>query len=537
MHFFYLSAFLLNLTVSVVLLVNFFTQKDTATFSKNVGWVKLSSSIVCIIFIWHPVFQNYFYLTSGILAFTLDAGCLVLLYKYRSPKKNSVTSLSFYKNKKFEELWESNPSYLSVKDIKIRYYKDESWVYQSPDGKYRTTLGIAEGNIFIEQAEGEVNLENTKAGLHFIEETVKYMELDNREYYYIADATKISKASLDSRKLVVEFHERNRNLKQFILVTNGFTRVLLKLMYPINPEVINNWITSDTIENALNILFHSPKISSSSEGLPETLTEKRIDEVYAMISKMSLRKFDEIEPAKISADDPFYGVFTALEILKNDNRETISELNTLLDNNNETLKEQELEILNAKYDSLKSQINPHFLFNSLNVLTELIYKNQDEAANFVKELSVIYRYILKYMHQELVTVSTEIGFMKSFSYLLKIRYNDSLNIHIDFGNKEDFFIPPLTLQLLVENCIKHNVATVNSPLNVTIRREDLYLVVSNNLQVKNVLPDSSKIGLKSIQGRYKYLSDKPVYIISDDKNFTVKLPLLKMEEGEDMLSK
>jgi LytS/YehU family sensor histidine kinase len=195
--------------------------------------------------------------------------------------------------------------------------------------------------------------------------------------------------------------------------------------------------------------------------------------------------------------------------------------------NSERLKK---EALSSNYESLKNQINPHFLFNSLNVLTELVHKNQDQAAHFVKELSDTYRYVLENKNKEVIELETELVFIKSFTYLLKIRYGKSLRINSDFTLNEDFMIAPLTLQLLVENCIKHNIISIENPLTITISKEEEYLIVSNNLQVKRITLESSKFGLKNIQKRYSYLSNLPVLILNDKATFSVKIPLLKMSD-------
>jgi sensor histidine kinase YesM len=193
--------------------------------------------------------------------------------------------------------------------------------------------------------------------------------------------------------------------------------------------------------------------------------------------------------------------------------------------NSERLKK---EILSSNYESLKNQINPHFLFNSLNVLTELVHRNQNDAALFVKELADIYRYVLENKNKEVVPIETELKFIKSFTYLLKIRFSTNLIVNIKYNEGKPFMIVPLTLQLLVENCIKHNIVSSEKPLTIDIFTANSYLIVSNNLQLKKS-SDSSKVGLTNIQNRYSYLSNEEVIIINDDKNFSVKVPLLKTE--------
>lgn len=185
------------------------------------------------------------------------------------------------------------------------------------------------------------------------------------------------------------------------------------------------------------------------------------------------------------------------------------------------------ESMRAQFDTLKSQVNPHFLFNSLNALTNLIYENQDKAARFVKQLSEVYRYVLDTQGKEVVLLSDELKFLRSYIFLQEIRYGDKLKIDINLGNETRKQIAPLVLQMLVENAVKHNIISKDQPLTIRIFFDDDYIVVENNLQIKNVLPEESKgIGLENIKHRYSFLTDKKVEVINDSRSFVVKLPFL-----------
>ena len=188
------------------------------------------------------------------------------------------------------------------------------------------------------------------------------------------------------------------------------------------------------------------------------------------------------------------------------------------------------ENLSSQYESLKNQVNPHFLFNSLNVLTSLIPKDQAMSVKFVKKLSEVYRYVLDNQNKEVVSLPEELHFLESFVFLQKIRFQEHLNVVIDLPKQSDIMVPPLSLQMLMENAIKHNEVSAENPLSITLYLEkDEYLVMSNNLQKKNQPVESAGIGLENIKARYEFLTDKLVQILSDHGRFEVKLPVLKFK--------
>ncbi len=193
------------------------------------------------------------------------------------------------------------------------------------------------------------------------------------------------------------------------------------------------------------------------------------------------------------------------------------------------LKEQKIiaGTANAKFESLKNQIDPHFLFNSLNVLSSLIEENPENAQQFTTSLSKIYRYVLEQKDKELVTVSEELTFAKTYMKLLKMRFENSITFELptDFENP-DAKVVPLSLQLLLENTIKHNVVSENKPLHIKIYIKDNFLVVENNLQKKEVLQDRKGVGLQNIVSRYAILSERKVLIDETKETFAVYLPIL-----------
>lgn len=193
------------------------------------------------------------------------------------------------------------------------------------------------------------------------------------------------------------------------------------------------------------------------------------------------------------------------------------------------LKEQKIiaGTASAKFESLKNQIDPHFLFNSLNVLSSLIEENPDNAQRFTTSLSKIYRYVLEQKDKELVTVQEELSFAKTYMNLLKMRFENSISFELpeNFDNSEARVVP-LSLQLLLENTIKHNVVSEQKPLHIKIFIKDNYLVVQNDLQKKEVLQDRRGVGLQNIISRYGILTNRKVLIDSNESIFAVHLPIL-----------
>ncbi|QBA23159.1 histidine kinase [Chryseobacterium indologenes] len=182
---------------------------------------------------------------------------------------------------------------------------------------------------------------------------------------------------------------------------------------------------------------------------------------------------------------------------------------------------------NAQFESLKNQLDPHFLFNSLNVLSSLIDENPRQAQKFTASMSKIYRYILEQKDKELVTVEDEIEFAKTYCELLKTRFEDSVDFTFDVA-QEDYqkYVVPLALQLLLENCIKHNFATSSKPLVIRIFSDGNTLCIENNLQVREQIKESSGIGLANIVQRYSLITERNVFIEKSEDHFKVKLPML-----------
>lgn len=200
---------------------------------------------------------------------------------------------------------------------------------------------------------------------------------------------------------------------------------------------------------------------------------------------------------------------------------------------NEELKNRQIR---TQYEVLQNQMSPHFLFNSLNTLATIIQEDQAAAIKFTENLSEVYRYILHNKDKELVPLSEELDFVKSYLFLLSIRYPD--NLTADFRIDKKYLkrsIPPLTLQMLVENAIKHNVISKSKPLHVDIYIENgKSIIVKNNLQLKGSIEKSTKTGLENIRKRYSILGGKQIDIITSAANFMVAVPLIDLVNEKDI---
>ena len=180
-------------------------------------------------------------------------------------------------------------------------------------------------------------------------------------------------------------------------------------------------------------------------------------------------------------------------------------------------------------EGLKSQVNPHFLFNSLNTLIYIIPENTDRAIQFVQKLSKVYRYILEIRDKKLIPLEEELDFLHSYIFLLKERFGDNLEVNLSIPS--DILVQqvvPLSLQILFENAIKHNIISDKHPLKIEVFFKDEKLVVQNNLQLKKQAMPSTKVGLQNIKNRYAFFTDEKVDINDDGPYFKVTLPLIKM---------
>lgn len=191
------------------------------------------------------------------------------------------------------------------------------------------------------------------------------------------------------------------------------------------------------------------------------------------------------------------------------------------------LERAKTENLKAQHELLKQQVNPHFLFNSLNTLKYMVETNDKQAVSFILKLRDIYRYTLESRKIDLIKLSAELKILEAYMYLLKARFEEGINLFIHIDQKYySTFIPPFTLQLLIENCIKHNIVSLDHPLDISVYSEKEFIIVENKLQPKKVTESSTGLGLENINNRYIQLSDKKIEIIASETLFTVKLPII-----------
>ncbi len=187
------------------------------------------------------------------------------------------------------------------------------------------------------------------------------------------------------------------------------------------------------------------------------------------------------------------------------------------------------ENLQSQLEGLKGQVNPHFLFNSLNSLSSLISEDPEKAEKFLDEMSKVYRYLLRTNEEGLTSLEAEMQFTQSYFHLLKTRYGDGLDLQTIIDDRYyTYQLPPLTLQMLIENAVKHNMILKDSPLKILIMTTNSgRLVVSNNLQRKDRMVSSNKVGLTNIVNKYRLMKQEEISVRDDGKEFAVVVPLIQ----------
>jgi sensor histidine kinase YesM len=195
---------------------------------------------------------------------------------------------------------------------------------------------------------------------------------------------------------------------------------------------------------------------------------------------------------------------------------------------NRVLQQIERELVEAEVSVLKSELDPHFFFNCMNALSHLVRNDADKAWQFVHKLSGVYKYFLRNRDKSYVSLQDELEFLENYSFLLRIRFDDTIHIEnsID-GDKEPVFILPCTLQVLVENAIKHNFFSEKDPLRVSIVQNGEYIIVSNPVKPKMHAVESTNVGLRNLKTRYRLLTNESILVQKTANKFLVKLPIVK----------
>ena len=201
---------------------------------------------------------------------------------------------------------------------------------------------------------------------------------------------------------------------------------------------------------------------------------------------------------------------------------------------NKIVDQLDVELTRAEITALRNELDPHFIFNSLSTLSHLITYDSAKADLFNNKLAQVYKYFLINKDKELVPVEEEIEFIKNYFFLLKIRHEDKLELHIEINEEDvkDILIVPCALQILVENAIKHNEFTTDQPIEISIMKDGKYLSIENTVKKKTVKSNSTKIGLKNLGAQYLLVSNKNILVEENGNQFIVKLPLLKLPKTE-----
>jgi len=187
--------------------------------------------------------------------------------------------------------------------------------------------------------------------------------------------------------------------------------------------------------------------------------------------------------------------------------------------------------IKAELEALKNQVDPHFIFNSLNTLSHLIESDPAKAKRFNEHLADVYRYILLNKERDLVLLREELAFVNHYFSLLQIRFSEALNLHVDLDGAaaERYLLPPISLQVLIENAVKHNEFSDARPIDIILRKEDETMVVSNSVRHRKGTGSSSRVGLKNLNERYRGVTGMGIDIRNGGETFEVRLPLLKLE--------
>lgn len=186
-----------------------------------------------------------------------------------------------------------------------------------------------------------------------------------------------------------------------------------------------------------------------------------------------------------------------------------------------------VKMLSYRYEALRNQVNPHFMFNSLNVLIHLVQNNQKQAVEFIHQFSQLYRYVLESREKELVPLEEEITFVKKYIYLLQTRFEDKLEVKLKLVEKNKAWIVPMAIQSLIENAVKHNQLSKVKPLKITIVQETDYISVSNPIISKTGFKNSTNTGLKNLKEQFAIFSENKMVVINEKNEFRVDLPLIK----------
>ncbi len=316
-------------------------------------------------------------------------------------------------------------------------------------------------------------------------EVYKYFKIDIEWYYAFGTITMVTLCIWEGSRLLEPLFEKRLNTIK--------NKIKVLVLFFVAGGFLNTIITT-AIVLLVSMVLHK-------HSFAEAIMPLKLNLIYAWLANLLFHLLNAIR---------FY----------------FTEYNTKL------MEAEELKRMTAQAELqlVKSQINPHFLFNNLNVLSALVMKNNSDANRFIEEFSKVFRYILNNHDKELVDVKTELNYIKPYIFLLEKRFAEGLHIEVNIPEeKERFYIIPASLQMLIENAIKHNVVSKSRPLHIDVHvNGNNTIVVSNNLQLRESVDNSTRIGLNNIIKRYMLVSGIKVEVHKDEEAFTVTLPLLTL---------
>ena len=284
------------------------------------------------------------------------------------------------------------------------------------------------------------------------------------------------------------------------------------------------WEFLNFVNNRLNRVL--PFEQSISQRI---LVQLSIGAIFSLLIRFGIYKFGE-PSLGFKLDSLFMASTWVLYVLASVGINTIFFLKYFIALWKESIlraERLEKEKTQVQFDNLKNQLNPHFLFNALTSLNSLITENQQLASQFLQHMSKVYRYVLQNKEKNFVNLQTELDFIKNYVFLAETRFGGALKIKFEISEQaQERAIVPVTLQILIENAIKHNIVENERPLRIDVFTSGDYLVISNNLQKRKTVETSNKLGLENLKSLYKFLTERPVIVEELQDRFNVKIPLI-----------
>ena len=329
-----------------------------------------------------------------------------------------------------------------------------------------------------------------------------------------------------------------RIIRTYIIITSGATMGLLvrwvsgkfSLEFNIILFFVSFILISVTWEflNLVNSKLN--KILPFERSIPQRiLVQLSIGAIFALTVRYGIYRFGE-PSLDFKLDSLFMASTWVLYVFASAGLNTIFFLKFFINRWKESIRQTERlekEKTQVQFDNLKNQLNPHFLFNALTSLNSLITENQQLASQFLQHMSKVYRYVLQNKEKNFVNLQTELDFIKNYVFLAETRFGGALKIKFEISEQaQERAIVPVTLQILIENALKHNIVDHERPLSIDVFTSGDYLVISNNLQKRKTVETSNKVGLENLKSLYKFLTERPVIVEELQDRFNVKVPLI-----------